>query len=185
VHNTQFLLCPKFACCLCPGCNQVCQISECNFEGLRFYRGSKFPFFKLIFEWSLQQCGATAGTACDRIHVTQVDATFLLSHASITGRHRQWRNNELWPVPLCPRHKYRTNQVLVSCLTYSDDANFSFWFREFHSSGMTVVVSRVLRRYLTATQWNRKTSRASHSLVSVAVHGWAEKMMYFFVVAWV
>jgi len=33
----------------CPGCNHVCQISEWNSEGLRFYRGSKFP----VFYWFL------------------------------------------------------------------------------------------------------------------------------------
>ena len=40
----------------CTRRNHVCQVSKWNFQGLRFYRGSNFPFFL----WALQQCSATA-----------------------------------------------------------------------------------------------------------------------------
>jgi len=33
---------------LCSRHNHVCQVSKWNFQGLRFYRGSNFPFFLLI-----------------------------------------------------------------------------------------------------------------------------------------
>jgi len=32
----------------CSRCNHVCQVSEWNYKGLRFYRGSNFTFFLLI-----------------------------------------------------------------------------------------------------------------------------------------
>jgi len=45
----------------CPRRNHVCQVSNCNLHGLRFYRGEvEFSIFLLIFAWALQQGGANA-----------------------------------------------------------------------------------------------------------------------------
>jgi len=38
----------------------VCRVLQWNLQGLRFYRGSNFFIFSLIFEWALQQCSAVA-----------------------------------------------------------------------------------------------------------------------------
>jgi len=35
-------------------------VSAHVYMGVRFYRGSNFPFFLMIFAWALQQCSATA-----------------------------------------------------------------------------------------------------------------------------
>ena len=43
-----------------PRRNHVCKLLSWNFQGLRFYRGSNFPFSYWFFSWALQQCSASA-----------------------------------------------------------------------------------------------------------------------------
>jgi len=61
----------------CSGRNHQCQISEWNFERLRFYRWSNFPFSYWFYEWPLQQCSATALPVISRCHFVNV-ATVLI-----------------------------------------------------------------------------------------------------------
>jgi len=65
-------------------------------------------------------------------------------------------------MPLCPHHKYKTNEMLVSFITGSNNVNFDFRFREFqlysHTQYLDTASIYQDRIYNLLTMWHNTTS---------------------------
>jgi len=79
---------PKLHVGWCPGYNHVFQVSDQNFEGLRFYGGVEIFIFPLIFEWPLQRCTVIATLQFNNNYLSPI-AVWSCDPASSRGRRKQ------------------------------------------------------------------------------------------------